>query len=168
MKVFPLGILILSSACSNIQTEEKIVDATIPKVNMNKLLGDWIFMNQGDTGIESWVRINDTTFEGSSISIKGNDTGVDEHIELYRQNDAWQYCALVSEQNEGNRICFKLRETDTNSMEFINYLHDFPQMIVYRFVRSDSVVATVSGKIKGQSKSFSIELKRVNAVSDMP
>lgn len=156
------AILFLTVACSNSKTgaSENSVKKD-PKIEQARwLIGSW--QNESGTALnyEVWRELNDTTFEGQSFSIRGNDTVTTEFITLEQHGNEMSYIPRVPNQNSGMPVVFKLTFIDESRMTFENPAHDFPQVITYHLTSPDSMVAEISGMVKDQHRSRQFPMKR--------
>ncbi|WMX12346.1 MULTISPECIES: DUF6265 family protein [unclassified Aureispira] len=125
------------------------------------LLGTWKNeMPQGNI-YETWSAINEHEFAGKSYLIQEKDTSFFEHIQLLQKSNAFYYIPTVKNQNEGLPIRFKAKKVSKNQLVFENLKHDFPQLISYTKIHSDSLVAEISGIRKGKKHRQLFFMKRV-------
>src|SRR5690606_25908045 len=89
-------ILFLLPACN---TSSELSD-------LNWVLGKWQ-VNESNN-FEEWEKIDDHLFRGKGYVVKNNDTLITETIEIVRQGKELFYIPVVSGQNEGKPIPFKL------------------------------------------------------------
>ncbi len=113
------------------------------------LLGKWATDWKGGWLQESWERLNDSTYIGTSIFIKGTDTMSPETIRLEQHGNALFYMPIVRNQNDGKPITFKLTLIKVHELTFENPAHDFPQKIRYKQITANSMEAEISGAVKG-------------------
>ena len=57
-------------------------------------------------------------------------------------------------------VTFKLISSDSNKLIFENPTHDFPQLITYRIVPPDSLIAEISGLINGEHHAQEFPMRR--------
>ena len=114
------------------------------------IVGNWV--QKTDKGIltESWQRQNDSVFVGSTYFINESDTLHSETILLEQRADSITYSAKVKGQNNDKAVPFTLTTANTNSLVFENPAHDYPQKIVYQKSKSNGLVVTVSGMLRGK------------------
>lgn len=124
------------------------------------LIGKW--QNNSDEGIlqENWEKKNDSTLIGASFFVVVKDTTFLESILIEERGNELSYIPTVKNQNDGKPIIFTLTSLNNNQLVFENPSHDFPQKIIYKQVTSDSLVATISGVVKGKEKTQSFPMVR--------
>ena len=110
------------------------------------LTGTWVNHSNQSPLFETWEFINDTLMTGRSYIIKGNDSSFFEKISLVRRGTDFFYIPVVTGQNNGLPVPFKLTSGDGYSFIFENPTHDFPQTVMYRYISADSIFAQVSGR----------------------
>jgi hypothetical protein len=159
---FALTLSVL--ACTNSKKESEAgTTALRPKFeHAIWLIGSWYNETRDAKSYEVWKQINDTTFAGQSYSIRGVDTLSFEDITLVSSGNEMAYIPTVSGQNMGLSIKFALTFIDENKMIFENPRHDFPQMITYQQVSADSMVAEISGVIKGERQTTRFPMRRLD------
>lgn len=96
---------------------------------------------------EIWQN-HDTFLSGQVINIENEDTLLVENLKIFRDKNETYYQATVPSQNEGKPVRFKLTAHSSNSFQFENPEHDFPQKIVYTFLNKKELLAIISGGIK--------------------
>ena len=151
MKNVKYGLLLtyMALSCSNPKPAEEN-NKPSPKIeSATWLLGTWSNASADIINHETWVRYDDTTFVGSSFAIRDGDTISSENIRLVQDGDGLSYIPVVEGQNNGVAVTFKSTFIDSANMIFENKTHDFPQQISYRKISDDSLVAEISGVIKG-------------------
>src|SRR5690606_29225029 len=94
---------------------------------------------------ESWTKTSDTEFAGKSYILKEKDTVIFETIRLVQEKDGLFYIPTVRNQNDNLPVRFALKAISDTEMVFENPKHDFPQIISYTKITSDSLVAEISG-----------------------
>ncbi len=126
----------------------------------SRLEGSWE-MKKGTTEFkESWKRVNDTLFEGTSKMTMDGKTLFSEDLQLVLTNDSINYIPTVSFENEQEEVRFALKSATKDKWIFANKTHDFPQEIIYVFKDKDSLIATVQGMENGRSQKIDFRLKR--------
>ena len=120
-------------------------------------------MNETSSGdiYESWKEVEDEELSGKSFSVNDGDTLVFESIQLFVEDGGIFYSPTVPGQNEGRTIRFTASKITEENMTFENAEHDFPQVISYQKIGSDSLVATISGVNKGHERRAVFRMRRV-------
>lgn len=125
------------------------------------LIGTWENKTQRGSVYETWNKINDNEFSGISYIIKEKDTIVFENIQLLQEQDGLYYIPIVKNQNNGLPVRFTAKETSETQLIFENPDHDFPQIISYTKITTDSLVAEISGTKNGQQRQQKFPMKRL-------
>lgn len=98
------------------------------------LTGTWEMAKpNGNSRLETWEKENRKALTGKGISVANGDSTVLETITLYFDHRQTWYVPVVSDQNKGQPIPFKLVSDTAGQFVFENPSHDFPQRIVYHF-----------------------------------
>ena len=127
----------------------------------NWLLGTWENKTPRGSVFETWNQEDNHCFVGKSYMIKEKDTLVFENIKLIEQEKTLYYIPVVKNQNDGLPVKFKASFISNEKLIFENPEHDFPQMITYTKINSDSLVAQISGVIKGKERKQTFPMKRI-------
>jgi hypothetical protein len=148
-----LGLICLALSCTNSQKENlrDERDGSRAKImEADWLIGSWYSQSAKGVNYEVWEKFNDTIFVGRSYSVHGVDTVSSEFIKLVQHGNELSYIPTVPDQNRGQPVAFKLIFLDSGKLVFENQKHDFPQRIAYKRISKDSLVAEISGMIKGE------------------
>ncbi|HWR94781.1 MAG TPA: DUF6265 family protein [Flavobacterium sp.] len=152
--VLPLTLILL--ACNDSKSSKNI-----PLKSSEWLIGNWESKTENGTLIESWEKLNDSTFQGYAYYIINNDTLHNEQIVLEQIGDSLIYNTKVSGQNRDQSIPFKSTLLSKNRLVFENKNHDYPQKIVYNKIKNDSLMIEVSGNQKGKMSVDKFNMKKV-------
>jgi len=125
------------------------------------LIGSWKNQSAKTVDIETWKKLNDSTFIGRSYSLTGADTVSSEHIRMEQHKGKLYYIPTLKNQNGGKAVTFRLTSSNNKHLVFENPEHDFPQKITYTQISKDSLVAEISGIRKGKQKAILFPMKRV-------
>ncbi|KMQ61145.1 hypothetical protein ACM40_15735 [Chryseobacterium sp. BLS98] len=125
------------------------------------LVGTWENKTQKGSIYESWTKADNNELSGKSYSMRGKDTIVFENIRLVQENKKLFYIPTVKNQNEGLPVRFVAKAISENQLVFENPQHDFPQIIAYTKITSDSLIAEISGTKNGQKREQTFPMKRV-------
>jgi hypothetical protein len=142
-----------------------LVSCTANKNNLSdfkKLEGTWISSDRSGEFIERWSTIEETSMEGISYMVLKGDTIFSEEMKLIIDLDSVYYCPLVTGENNGKAIQFKLTSKSETKWVFENKTHDFPQQIIYQFKGNDSLIATVQGKENNRFRKLEFRMGRAN------
>lgn len=124
------------------------------------LIGTWENKTQRGSIYETWTKINDHELHGKSYILKEKDTIIFETIRLVQEPGGLVYIPTVKNQNNNSPVRFTSKTISDNSIVFENLKHDFPQIISYTKVSSDSLVAEISGTKNGQERKQVFPMKR--------
>ncbi|KMQ65278.1 hypothetical protein ACM39_16475 [Chryseobacterium sp. FH2] len=125
------------------------------------LIGIWENKTQKGSIYETWTKLGDKKFSGKSYSVKDKDTIVFENIRIVQEKNRLFYIPTVRNQNEGLPVRFVAKAISENQLVFENPQHDFPQIIAYTKITSDSLIAEISGTKNGQKRNQTFPMKRV-------
>lgn len=124
------------------------------------LIGTW--ENKSPKGVvyETWGKANDNELSGKSYIVRDSDTIVFETIRLLQEQDQLLYIPTVKNQNDGLPVRFVAKEQSATRLVFENPQHDFPQIISYTRIGTDSLVAEISGTQNGRERKQTFPMKR--------
>lgn len=148
-----ISSVLLFNACSN-QANTDIKKA-------EWLIGTWECKTLEGKSYESWSKATEQEYVGKSYMLNEKDTVVFERIRLVQEGDGLFYIPTVMDQNGGQPVRFAKKMVSDTQLVFENPQHDFPQMISYTQIGSDSLIAEISGTINGQEQKQSFPMKRV-------
>ena len=136
-------LLLLPIRSCNVKTSE------INKVKW--LQGTWA--NNTPQGIlyEHWQQLNDSALSGTSYFMENGDTVLFERIHLVERNNNLFFIVTGADPKNNGPIEFKGTKVETDQFRFENPAHDFPQVIYYQRVGTDSILAHVS-LLSGEKK----------------
>ncbi len=144
--------------CTSASAQWQIVDFK----GLGKIEGNWE-MNKEDIRIqESWIKKNDTLFEGHSYTTKDGRKISEENIQLVYTQNKILYIPTVKNQNDAQPISFTLISKDGNNYVFENKDHDFPQRITYHFIGRTHIDASISGNTPKGFKQIDFQYKRTD------
>lgn len=124
------------------------------------LSGIWENKSPKVTLFEAWKITSSFEFTGKSYYLKGQDTILLENIKLIQEKNKLHYIPTVKNQNNGLAVKFQMTSITDSSVVFENQQHDFPQMISYKKISPDSLLAQISGRRNGQLKQQSFPMRR--------
>ncbi len=125
------------------------------------LIGTWENKTQKGSIYETWTKTGNNEFLGKSYSVRGKDTIIFENIRLVQENKKLFYIPTVKNQNDGLPVRFAAKNISENQLVFENPEHDFPQIIAYKKITSDSLIAEISGTRNGQNRKQTFRMKRM-------
>lgn len=126
------------------------------------LIGTWETKTPKGSIYETWTVKNSSEFQGKSYYIKNKDTIVSESVRLLEKDKKLHYIVSVVKQHAGLPVDFASKNTsDPSSITFENPLNDFPQMITYKKINKDSIVAEISGTMNGKKMKQTFAMRKV-------
>lgn len=152
-----IGLIVLCSWT----VQQKDVPIAIGIKKAEWLIGTWENKTPRGSIYETWAKVGNDEFSGKSYVLKEKDTVVFETIRLVQEQGGLFYIPTVKNQNDGLPVRFTLRTISDFELVFENPQHDFPQIISYTKINSDSLVAEISGTKNGQEYKQTFPMKRV-------
>ena len=125
------------------------------------LIGTWENKTSRGSLYETWTKVNDMELLGKSYMLKEKDTITFEKVQLIQKSNSLFYIPIVKDQNNNQPVSFSLKKITDTEMVFENPEHDFPQLVSYTKITSDSLVAEISGMRNGQLRKQAFPMKRV-------
>ena len=149
-------------ACQPRVKQSKIFDGKYSQLHKTEwLIGNWQRISKEGILIEAWTQLNDSTYSGRSFFISNGDTLSSELISLEQRKGKLYYIPTVSDQNNRKSVIFTMTGLTDSSATFENPEHDFPQKIVYRFQKPDSLIAEVSAIVSEPKKSIVFRMRQM-------
>ncbi|WP_197526004.1 DUF6265 family protein [Gemmatimonas aurantiaca] len=130
-------------------------------VRLQWLAGCWAQRAPGRLIEEQWMVPQGGVMIGMSRTVVRDTARSWEFLRIAKTGDRLAYIATPSGQAE---TTFPLVALSDTLVTFENPQHDFPQRISYRRIRSDSVVATISGTVNGRARASSFPMVRSRCV----
>jgi Domain of unknown function (DUF6265) len=127
------------------------------------LIGTWENKTPKGSVFETWIKSGEKELSGKSYIVKESDTIVFETIRLIQEQEGLFYIPSVKDQNDGAPVRFISKIFSDTQMVFENSAHDFPKVISYTKISADSLVAEISGAIKGKERKQTFPMKRVSS-----
>ena len=125
------------------------------------LVGEWEKTDSLGTLKEIWQASNDSTYSGQSYYIQNEkDTLHKEQIELVQDQEHLIYSATIQGENNDTSVPFQMMKDEDSVLVFENPKHDYPQKIEYKLLKNHSLVAIISGKVKGKITSESYPMTK--------
>jgi len=129
--------------------------------SLDGILGTWKMETRRGPMFEQWTRTNSEKFQGKSFRLNNQDTLVMERIELSFSGGSIVYRPIVTGQNDGKAVEFKLISNTDSHFVFENKEHDYPQRIIYHFKSKDTLNARVEGTKDGKEMGSNFPYVRV-------
>jgi len=126
------------------------------------LIGTWENKTQRGSIYETWTKESEVELSGKSYMLKEKDTIVFETIQLLQEQNSLFYIPKVKNQNGDLPVRFMSKTVSDKELVFENLQHDFPQIISYTKINTDSLVAQISGTKNGKERKQTFPMKRVN------
>ncbi|MFD0750327.1 DUF6265 family protein [Mucilaginibacter calamicampi] len=121
--------------------------------------GTWKMKTANSYSCEQWVKVSGNELSSIAFDVKGKDTTVLERVRLVNKGGIISY--NVTGAKSGDKTSFKLKSAKNNQYIFEDQTHDFPQRVIYHFIKPDSIHAWVDGKFKGKYEKIDYYYKRV-------
>ncbi len=121
--------------------------------------GTWTMKKKNGYSCEQWIKVNKNELNSTAFNIKGKDTTVYERVSLTNKNGIIKY--TVTGADNSAPVTFKLITAKNDYFVFSNPTHDFPQRVVYHFVKHDSIHAWIDGKYNGKVEKVDFYYKRM-------
>ena len=125
------------------------------------LIGTWENRTPKGSIYETWSKTSDNELSGKSYIVKEKDTIVFETIRLVQEQEGLFYIPTVKNQNNSLPVRFATKTISETQLIFENPQHNFPQIISYTKISTDSLVAEISGTKNGQERKQTFPMKRV-------
>jgi hypothetical protein len=122
--------------------------------------GCWEVNDGRSITTERWAKPTENLMLGTSQTVRNGKTASFEFLRIVNNGHGLVYVALPSSAKEPTPFPF-LRMGE-KEVVFENLKHDFPQRIIYRSDKADSLFARIEGPGKdGSIKGMDIPMKRV-------
>ena len=162
--VISILILVACSETKIVEDKDERVDyATNAIEQANWFLGTWENNTNAGSFTEKWEQKNDSVYIGESYITLDDKIMFYERISLEKKKMDWYYKVSVKSKNNEQPIPFKLISLSPHQLVFENPQHDFPTKITYTKIREDSIVAEISGKIKGVEEKELFPMKKIKS-----
>ena len=125
------------------------------------LAGTWKMEVSGKSFYENWQIKGTDEMHGKSYKVNANDTLILEDVQLLAKQNVIYYIPVVTGQNGGQAVSFKLIGFANQQFIFENPEHDFPQRVIYHLIAKDSLHAWIEGKQNGKEKRSDFYYRRI-------
>lgn len=125
------------------------------------LIGSWECKTEDGVFLENWSKVNDSTFSGQSIFLKGKDTIHNESVVLQQVGENLNYKTLIKGQNNNTPIALVLNKTIEDTLQFENFSNDYPQKISYKSITAKQFKVEISGLVQGKLHSENYLMNKV-------
>lgn len=124
------------------------------------LIGTWEYNSKDGNLSENWTQINDSTFNGQTYFIKGNDTLHNETFVVNQTKDDIFYIPTIKGENNDKPVTFKLSQATEKQFTFENPSQNYPAKVVYNKITPDSILIEISGVVDGVFSSEKYPMKK--------
>lgn len=152
--IFYLFTILMFASCKKSEEATKIKDA-------DWLLGVWENKSLEGNLTETWLKVNDSTFQAFSYFVNEKDTIHFETIILLQKGQKLTYTAAVKGQNNDKPISFKMVSRTDKQLIFENLTHDYPQKITYIHKNKNTLMTRISGIQQGKASSEEFSMKKI-------
>lgn len=145
-----LPVLVLLAAGFGATAQVRATDFRL----LDKLEGTWKMNTRKSTIVETWSRINDSTWHGKTWRVVGADSAVQQSMQLARRGgDIW-FIPAYEGRPTTQPIRLKLRVLKPIGFVAEDLHNDFPQKITYRFKDARHLDARVEGSRDGTIEEY--------------
>ncbi len=129
--------------------------------DLNWLAGCWEISKPDQKMLisEHWMAATGDAMLGMSRTIRDGKMVGFEYLRIVQTGDAINYISKPSQNKEDT--AFKLMKLTAGEVVFENLAHDFPQRIIYRFTKPDSLFARVESVGGEKTKGIDFPMVRV-------
>lgn len=125
------------------------------------LEGKWEMKTKTGKIIERWKKHNDSLTSTSHQFNAAGDSVLTETVVLKKISGNWSFCVTGYEKGNEGKTDFKLVSSTSNTFNFENKQHDFPQQISYQNNGKDQLLAWIEGEINGKRRKVAFPYQRV-------
>lgn len=124
-----------------------------PQANFDWLVGSWERTNgkPGTQTIETWEKINTTTYKALALVLNNQDTVYKEICTIKKEKNEYYY--IAEEPENPKPTPFKIVESTNESFKAVNPENEYPKVITYKFSKG-KITATISGGGKQADYNF--------------
>ncbi|MEQ1923633.1 MAG: DUF6265 family protein [Pyrinomonadaceae bacterium] len=117
-------------------------------------------MRQGDSvTVERWAKPTENLMLGISQTTKGTKSTAFENLRIVNNGHGLFYIARPGDAKADTP--FMVKTMTANEIVFENPKNDFPQRIIYRLEKSDSLFARIEGKNGEKEMAIDFPFKRI-------
>ena len=125
------------------------------------LIGTWENKTQRGSIYETWTKVSEVELSGKSYMLKEKDSIIFETIQMLHDQNSSFYIPKVKNKNGDLPVRFTSKIVSDKELVFENLQHDFPQIISYTKINTDSLVAQFAGTKNGKERKQTFPMKRV-------
>ena len=152
---------ILALVCFFFSCNKSTQNPSDKMIHSNWLLGNWEYQSEEGILLENWSKVNDSTFSGQSVFLKGKDTIHNESIILQQVGDDLSYKTIIKGQNNNDPIVLVKNKMIEDTLRFENLSNDYPQKISYKSISDKQFKIEISGLVEGKLHSENFLLNKV-------
>ncbi len=135
-------------------------DITKTKVSdLSWISGCWEVSDNGRITTERWGKATENLLVGTSQTIKGTKSVAFEFLRVVNNGHGLVYVAKPSSAKD--ETAFMAKTVSDKEVVFENLKHDFPQRIIYKQTKPDSLWARIEGPMNGKETGMDIPMIRV-------
>lgn len=151
-----LVTIVVISGCNS-----RIIDSKKLFNNLNWMEGKWVSTDVNNY-TEVWKRINDTCYQGLSISPSETDSLVEERQHIVLRKNTIHFINEIEEQTEeGMTQDFVLITNTPDSLVFSNKGLNYPNRIIYKKMSDTTIKVYVERNGDQSHMKFEYTLKKV-------
>jgi len=147
--------VILFVLCGLIQAQ----DANSSVSRLGWMSGCWEVNDNGVITTERWGKPTENLMIGSSQTVKNGKSVSFEFLRIVNNGSGFVYIAKPSSAQ--GETSFAFAKMGDKEIVFENLKHDFPQRIIYRSEKPDSLFARIEGMQNGKLEGMDIPMTRV-------
>lgn len=153
--VILVGFLIII-ICFSVEAQER--KPTIQSLTF--ISGCWEMSKAGNKTLvsEQWMSPVGNAMLGMSRTIRNDRLGTFEHLRIVEDETGINYISKPSQNKE--ETSFKLVKWSENDATFENPAHDFPQRIIYKLTKPDTLFARIEGTVNGKTNGVDFRMTR--------
>ncbi|MBO9729876.1 MAG: hypothetical protein J7623_14660 [Chitinophaga sp.] len=121
---------------------------------LDKLAGTWSMHTRKSTIVESWSKLNDSTWSGKTWRIIGADSALQQTMQLVRRNNEIYFLPVYAGHQPQTPVRLRLRVLKPIGFVAEDLNNDFPKKITYRFKDARHLEARVEGTRDGTIEEY--------------
>jgi hypothetical protein len=135
-------------------------DAKLSVNGLGWMAGCWEWSVRGGATVtsEQWMKPAGGSLIGMGRTVRGGKTVSFEFLRIISGEGGIDYIAKPSSNKD--ETAFRLVRSSASEVVFENLAHDFPQRIIYRKEKADSLFARIEGMQNGKLEGMDIPMKR--------
>lgn len=134
-------------------------DIKQPVTSLSWISGCWELNDNGRVTTERWSKATENLMLGTSQTVKQTKSVAFEFLRIVNNGHGLMYVAQPSNAKEPT--AFAAKSLTANEIVFENPKHDFPQRIIYKHTKPDTLDARIEGKQGDKEMGMDFPMKRV-------